>query len=159
MQSCFRACALRLHTGTPRESAVSVGTLSLSPACHAQQSSWVLAADLSSGRWQGMDFGEETRPGLDPKHNWETPRSNCTTSLGAKRNAYILLGRDNELTKFGVFVSVWLHVPTRGHSDGKAWNACNIIYHNSGYYKLYLITADHWLIHSETSNRFSSIRS
>lgn len=103
MQSCFRACALRLHTGAHRESVVSVGMPSLSPAGRVQQSSWVLAADLSSGRWQGMDFGEETRPGLDPKHNWETPRSNCTTSWGAEGNAYILLGWDNESTKFGVF--------------------------------------------------------
>ena len=66
----------------------------------------LLITPAISGR--GTNFSEETRAGLDPKHIWETPRNNCATPSGGEGSTHILLVRDNESVKFGVFEFMWL---------------------------------------------------
>lgn len=85
------------------------------PLCPALDEQWreerktqVRAADNTSNCWEGNWLSEETRAGLDPKHIWETPRNNCATPRGGEGSSGILLVRDNESVKFGVFEFMWL---------------------------------------------------
>lgn len=66
-----------------------------------------MEVDFISSYWEGIDFNKEIRVGFDCKYIWEIFRNNCIFFCGGDGSIDILLVRDNELVKFGVFVFMW----------------------------------------------------